>query len=227
MNNLIVWQSALVISSEQDWVSTFSILPKILGAIFVFSIGLIRAYWVKKMVIEGLKLVKVSKLSKDSGIDKYLQKADIKANFVELIGTLFEWLVILIFFLAAVEILGLPVVSDVLINVIGYIPNVIAAVLILAAGYLVGGLVDGLVRGALTSVDHQIAKPAGKFARWFIIVVAVFAAVDQLQIAGALINTFFQGLTYTIVLVLGLSIGLGSKDVVGKILDDWYEKIKK
>ena len=227
MNNLSVWQSALVNSSEQVWLSTFSILPKILGAIVVFSIGLILAYWVKKLVIEGLRLIKIEKLTKDAGIDKYLQKAEIKSNFVQLIGTLFEWLVILIFFLAAVEILGLSVVSEVLVNVIGYIPNVIAAVLILAAGYLVGGLVDGLVRGALTSVDHQIAKPAGKFARWFIIVVAVFAAIDQLQIAGALINTFFQGLTYTLVLILGLSIGLGSKDVVAKILDDWYEKIKK
>ena len=60
--------------------------------------------------IEGLMLIKVEKVSKDAGIDKYLQKAEIKSNFVELIGTLFEWLVILIFFLAAVDILGLSVV---------------------------------------------------------------------------------------------------------------------
>ena len=53
------------------------------------------------------------------------------------------------------------------------------------------------------------------------------AAIDQLQIARNFIATFFQGLTYTIVLVVGLSGGLGAKDLVAKILNDWYEKIRK
>jgi uncharacterized membrane protein len=60
-----------------------------------------------------------------------------------------------------------------------------------------------------------------------IIVISLFAAIEQLQIARALVTTFFQGLTYTIVLVVGLSVGLGAKDLVSKILNDWYEKIKK
>ena len=86
---------------------------------------------------------------------------------------------------------------------------------------------ENLVRGSLTSVDHSLAKPVGKLARWILLLVTFFAAVDQLQIARGLINTFFQGLTYTIVLVIGLSVGLGARDLVSKILTDWYEKIKK
>ena len=83
-----------------------------------------------------------------------------------------------------------------------------------------------MVRGAFVSVDHEIAKPVSKVTRWVIIVISFFAAVEQLQIAQGLIRTFFQGLTYTIVLTVGLSIGLGSKDFIAKILDDWYEKVK-
>ena len=84
-----------------------------------------------------------------------------------------------------------------------------------------------MVRGALSSVDHEIAKPLGKLSRWVIIIVTFFAAVEQLQIARALVATFFQGLTYTIVLVVGLSVGLGAKDLVSRILNDWYDKFKK
>jgi hypothetical protein len=157
----------------------------------------------------------------------YLTKADIKTDFVGLIGVLVEWLIILVFFLAVVEILGLSVVSVVLAGVLGYIPNVVAAALIFAAGYIVAGLADGLVRGALVSIDHDAAKPVGRLARWVILVVAFFAAVDQLQIARGLIQTFFQGLTYTLVLVVGLSVGLGAKDLVSRVLNDWYEKISK
>ncbi len=227
MNGVSIWQSALITSWGEVWSSVLSILPRILGAIVVFSIGLVLAFWVKRLVTEVLKFVKLEKLAKTAGIDEYLTKADIKLNPVDLLATLVEWMIILVFFLAVVDILGLSVVSTVLARVLGYIPNVVAAALIFAAGYIVAGLVDGLVRGALASVDHDAAKPVGKLAKWLILVVAAFAAIDQLQIARNLIATFFQGLTYTIVLVVGLSVGLGAKDLVSRVLTDWYEKISK
>jgi len=203
------------------------VLPSIVGAIVVFAIGLILAYWVKRLIVQGLKLIKFEAISEKIGIDKYLSKADIRFTFIELIGTIAEWLIILVFFLAVVDVLGLSAVSMVLASVLGYLPNVLAAALIFAAGYIVAGLAGGLVRGALVSVDHDLARPVGRLSRWVIMLVAFFAAVDQLQIARGLIQTFFQGLTYTVVLILGLSVGLGAKDLVSKILDDWYEKIKK
>lgn len=227
MNSISGWQSALLSSWGEVWSSFLAILPNILGAILIFAIGLILAYWAKRLVIEVLKLIRLEKLTKPAGIDRYLEKADIKFSFVELLGTIVEWLVILVFFLAVVDILGLSVVSQVLLGVLAYIPNLLAAVLILAAGYIVGGLIDGVVRGALVSIDHKIAKPLGKLAHYLIVVIAFFAAVDQLQIARGLVTTFFQGLTYTIVLVVGLSVGLGAKDLVSKILSSWYEKISK
>ena len=221
------WQSALLISWDGVWGSFLGFLPSIIGAVVVFAIGIILAYWAKKLVVEGLKLLQLEKLTSAAGIDKYLSKADIKMTFSELLGTIVEWLVILVFFLAVVEILGLSVVSQVLIGVIAFIPNLLAAVLIFASGYIVAGLVDGIVRGALASVDHDVAKPLGKMARWIIIIIALFAAIDQLRIAQGLIATFFQGLTYTVVLVVGLGVGLGAKDLVSKVLNDWYRKISK
>jgi len=227
LNSLTSWQNALLVSWRDVWTSLLKGLPNILGAIVVFAIGMILAYWAKRLVMEFLKLIKFGKVTKSAGIDGYLKKADIKMDFVELIATLFEWVIILIFFIAVVEILGLGVVSQVLMAVLGFIPNLIAAVLIFAAGYVVGGLVDGLVRGALTSIDHEVAKPLGRLSRWVIILIALFAAIDQLKVANGLVTTFFQGLTYTIVLVVGLSVGLGAKDLVSKILRDWYDKIHK
>jgi len=216
---LSTWQTALLGSWGEVWLSLLGFIPSLLGAIVIFAIGLILAFWAKRLVIEFLKLV--------PGIERYLKKADIKLSFVDLLGTIVEWIVILIFFLAVVDILGLSAVSRVLATVLGYIPNVIAAALIIAVGYIIAGVVEGLVRGALVSVDHDIAKPTSKFARWIIMIVAVFAAIDQLQIAQGLIATFFQGLTYTIVLVVGLSVGLGAKDLIARVLNDWYDKIHK
>lgn len=230
MSNLYTlssWQSALLTSWSEVWSSFLRVLPSVVGAIVVFAIGLVLAYWVKRLLIRGLKLIRLESATSKLGIDQYLTKAEIKFSFIELIGTVAEWIIILVFFLAVVDVLGLSAVSSVLAGVLGYLPNVLAAALIFAAGYIVAGLADGLVRGALVSVDHDLARPVGKLSRWVIMLVAFFAAVDQLQIARGLIQTFFQGLTYTVVLIVGLSVGLGAKDLVSKILNDWYDKIKK
>lgn len=227
LNTLSSWQAALLASWAEVWSSFLMVLPAIVGAIVVFAIGLILAYWVKRLLIQGLRLVKLEAVSSKLGIDQYLSKADIRFTFIELIGTVAEWIIILVFFLAVVDVLGLNAVSGVLAGVLGYLPNVVAAALIFAAGYIIANLAGGLVRGALVSVDHDLARPVGKLARWVIILVTFFAAVDQLQVARGLIQTFFQGMTYTVVLIVGLSVGLGAKDLVAKILNDWYEKVRK
>ncbi len=227
MNGLTVWQEALIASWNQVWMSFLEILPTVLGAVIVFAIGLIFAFWAKRLVIGVLSALRAEKVADSLGIDQFLKKAEVKLNFVELLGLFLEWLIILIFFLAAVDILGLSVVSDVLNRVVSYIPNILAAVLIFAAGHYIARVTENLVKGALISVDHEAAKPVAKFARWLVLVIAFFAGIDQLQIAKSLITTFFQGLTYTIVIVIGLGLGLGSKDLVAKILTDWYKKISK
>ncbi len=193
----------------------------------IFAIGLVLAYWVKRLVLELMKLLRVEKFSESLGINQFLKKADIKLDLAEIIAVFAQWFIILVFFLTAVDILGLSAVSVVLTQVLSYIPNILAAALIFGAGFFVAGLVENLVRGALASVDHEAAKPVSKLARWLLLVVTFFAAVDQLQIARSLIATFFQGLTYTVVLVVGLAVGLGAKDLVARVLNDWYEKVKK
>lgn len=227
MNIFSTWQAALLNSWTGVWASVLATLPTIIGAIVVFAIGMIIAYWVKRGVVEVLRVLRLESVTKSAGIDSYLARADIKLNFVELVGVIFEWVIILVFFLAVVDILGLSAVSAVVTSVLGYIPNIVGAALIFAAGYVVAKLVDGLVRGALTSIDKEVAKPVGKFARWVILLIAAFAAIEQLQIARGLTAVFFQGITYTVVLVVGLAVGLGAKDLVSKVLTDWYEKFKK
>lgn len=222
-----VWQEAILLSWNQVWSSFLGFLPSFVGAILIFVIGILVAAWGRRLIEEILKALKLEDLSRSSGFAEYLKKAEINLTATQLLGAVVKWLLLLVFFIAAAEILGLTIVSTTLTSLLGYVPNVFAAALILGAGAFIANLADGLVRGALASVDHDAARPVGKLARWTVILVAFFAAVDQLKIAPALVETFFQGLTWTLVLVIGLSVGLGSKDVVARLLDDWYKRLHK
>ena len=227
MNEIFSWQIALINSWQQVWLSVAGALPNILGAIIIFAIGLVVASWVRKGLIKVFEISKLDVVSKKLGLDEVVKKGHMEFTLTTLIASLAKWMVILVFFLAAVNLLGLNAVSDVLVAILGYFPNILAAALIVGAGYFVANLVEGLVKGALASVDHEIAKPVSRVCKWIILVSSIFAAIDQLQIAKGLVATFFQGLTYTLVLAIGLSVGLGAKDLVSKILNDWYEKAKK
>lgn len=227
MTLLQVWQEAILSSWDQVWFSFLGFLPLFVGAVIIFVIGIFLAHWSKRIVEGLLYAAKLEDLSESSGFAGYLKKADIKFNATQLLGELVRWVLLLIFFIAAVEILGLDIVSRALTGILNYVPNVVAAALVLGAGFIIANFADGAVRAAFASIDHEAARPVGKLSRWVILLVAFFAAVDQLKIAPALVDTFFQGLTWTLVLVVGLALGLGSKDLVAKFLDDWYKRLQR
>ena len=222
---LATWQSALLASWYQVSSAFLLFIPKFIGAAVVFVVGMLIASWGKRIVEEVLRVARLEDLSKSSGFAGYLQRAHITMTVSELLGSLVKWLLLLIFFIASVEILGLTIVSNVLQQLLAYVPNVFAAALIFGAGFIIANLADGLVRGAFATIDHEAARPVGRLARGIVIVVAFFAALGQLKIAEELINNFFQGLTWTMVLIFGLSIGLGGKELVAKILEDWYKRV--
>ena len=227
MNIFSIWQEALLAAWTDMITRLVLFLPIFLSSILVFAIGLMVAGWLSSLVLKLLKTVRFSNLTTSAGLDKFLKKADFAYDTAELIALGVKWLVILIFFMASTNILGLTAISSVLNSLISYVPRVLTATLIIALGVFFARVAEGVVRGALSSVDHSHAKPLAQIARWAVMVVAILAGVRELRIAEALIETFFQGLTWTITLTVGLAVGLGSKDVISSLLKDWYDKLKK
>jgi len=221
------FQNAVMTATSGVIASVLGVLPTILGAILVFAIGLLVAGWVKTLVKKLLEALSLSKLLQGTGVRKFLDKADIKASLESVIGELFRWLIILVFFIATVNVLGLVTVSDFLSSILGYIPRVISAALVLAAGVLVAGWVESLVKGAVGSVNLGTARLLGKISSYTIVVFTALAAISELGIAAQFINTLFIGFVAMLSLGLGLAFGLGAKDVVGEVLRDWHNQLKK
>ncbi|PIS08938.1 hypothetical protein COT75_03685 [Candidatus Beckwithbacteria bacterium CG10_big_fil_rev_8_21_14_0_10_34_10] len=221
------WQDAFLMALSDTLVNVLSFLPTILASILVFIVGLVLAKWARTIVIKVLKAIRLSDLVKKSGLDPFLEKAELKIKVEYFFGGLVRWLIILVFFIATINVLGLSTVSVVLNSILGYIPRVISAVLVLTIGVLLAGLVEGVVKGALGQVDVKASRLMAKIASYVVIVFASLAAINELKIAQSLINTLFMGFVAMLALGVGLAIGLGSKDLVSRALTDWYENFKK
>lgn len=224
MTNL---QEALLIAATNILTTVFGFLPTLAAALLVFLIGLILAKWGKSLTIKVLETARLSALVKKSGLEPFLEKAEVKLKIEEIFGGIVRWLIILIFFIATVNILGLTTLSSVLNTVLAYIPKVISAVLVLTIGVLLAGAVEGLVKGALGQVDLKASRLLAKIASYLVVTFATLTAINELGIAQNLINALFIGVIAVLALGFGLALGLGSKDLVAKILNEWYENLKK
>ena len=156
-----------------------------------------------------------------------MKKAEIKIRAEEFFGLVVYWLVVIIFSIATLNILGLAAVSQVLTSFLAYVPRVISAVIIFAAGFLLANFVSSVVKGGVAQIDREVSRIAAKFTRYLLVGIAILVAINELGIAQSFINTLLIGFVATLALGFGLSFGLGGKDLVRKLLEDWYKRFKK
>lgn len=220
-------EQAIVAAASGILSRFFGFIPVLIGALVVFLFGLVLGKWTKVLIVKVLSALKLDQVLRKAGLDSYLKKAEIRGRLEVFFGELVRWLIVLVFSVAAVNLLGLTTVSAVLNSLLAYIPNIISAVLVLTIGVLLAGLVESLIKGAVSQLDVRASRLLAKIASYLVVIVAALAAVNELGIAQSLINTLFIGVVATLSLGIGLAIGLGARDLVSKMLMDWYQAGKK
>lgn len=221
------WQTALLDASSNLLTSIALFIPNLLGALILFFVGVVLSGWIKSLTVRLLSGLNLSKLFQGTTFSKFLEHADLTTKIEQVIGELLRLLVVLIFFIASINLLGLTTVTEVLNRILNYLPHVFAATLIIAIGTIIAGLVEKIVKGSLGTVDVKTSRLLAKISSYIVMVFTILAAMSQLGIAATFVNTLFIGFIAMLTIGLGLSLGLGSKDLVKTILEDWYKDFKK
>ncbi len=218
-------------STLQDlWQGFISFIPQFLGALIIFVVGWIIAVAVGKLVAEILKKVKFNQLFERGGWQEALEKAELNVDAAEFIGAIFKWVLVIVFLLAAVDILGFSQFAIFLQGVLGYLPNVVVAVLIFAVTVVVVDIAEKIVRAAVEGAEIGYSRLAGTIVRWSIWAFALLAILRQLLIVPWMIDVLFNALVYgiagAIVLAFGLSFGLGGKDAAAEFLQGLKKRFR-
>lgn len=219
---MIVTQSADVVQSSfvSLWFTVVQYLPAIVAAVVVFLIGWIVAVILYRVVVEMVKVLRIDDALKAAGLETAAKEAGIRLDIGRFLGTLIEWFVIIVFLIAALDILGLSRVTVFLQQVVlFYLPQVIVAVLILILAAVVAEAVKGIVAGAARAAGAHAANLAGTVAKWAIWITAAMAALTQLGIATAFLQTLFTGFVVALSLAFGLAFGLGGKEAAARFIE--------
>src|SRR5215211_589643 len=193
-------------------------LPALIGAILILVFGFIIAKVLQGITTKVLDGMGFEGWMQSGGIKQFFDRSQTNQTPLSILGKLVFWLVFFIAITMAVDTLGISAISDVLAQFIAYIPQIIAAILILVLATLLANFVAAIVRGATGS------NVMGSVAQYGIIVFAAFAALTQLGIAPELIAPTFLILLGAVALAAAIAFGLGGQGVAQQIVEDGYEK---
>ena len=212
------WGTAIYNSLTNAVNLILTFIPRLIGFLVILIAGLIIATLVSKAVTFLLRKVGFDRLSNRIGLTRLEQRMNVKLDPAGVLGTIVYWFILLIFLVPAADALGLPAVSNILNTLVAYIPNVFVAILVLFLGTLAATFVADIVRGMTASTNIGSPSVFAGIARWSIIGFAALIALEQLQIAPALIAELFGAIVLALAIAVGLSFGLGGQDAARRWL---------
>jgi small-conductance mechanosensitive channel len=195
-------------------------LPNILGSVLLILVGWLLARALRSTIIRLSG--RLDGLVRKQATDDFLKRFGVERPVSNVIGSIVFWLVLLLFFTAATETLGLPVLATWLSGVSYYLPRILVAALIILAGLLAGNLAREAISAAATTAGLNYGQLLGRAVYVIILLIAIVTAVDQLGIESR-----FLTLTITIVIAAliggaALAFGLGSRTTVSNIIAAHY-----
>jgi len=196
-------------------------IPSVLGALLILLVGWIISGWIGGLVTKALRMIRLDEMATRIGVTAFLARAQVQADAAVVFGMVAKWYVRLVVVLLAANAVGLTAVSTIVNNVLAFVPNLIVAVVILAAFSWLAGLTRGIVRGALGGSGMPNADMLATLTYAAIFAFGVVAAADQVGVATTLVNTLFIGVVAALALAFGLAFGLGGREEAAQIWHDW------
>ena len=217
------WGDAVFLSLSNALNAFLNAIPLVIGALLIIIIGWIIAGLLARLTREVLRRAGADRLFAEYSGRVYGERTqDIKPSVVG--GELVKWLIRLVFLVAAANVLGLTQVSELLNDVLLWIPNLIVAAIVLLVAPVLARFVRGLIEVGAGEMGFSNAGLLGRIAEVAIIAFAVIIALNQIGIAANLVNTLFIGVVAALALAFGLAFGLGGRDVAAELTRRWYEQ---
>jgi hypothetical protein len=218
------WGTTMMASLTGAFAMFFSAIPKILGFLIILVVGWLLSSLVEKAIAAVLRAIKFNDLATRSGFADFVGKMGTGTDSAGMIAAIAKWFVRLITLVVAFDALGLPAVSDVLRQLLLWLPNLVVALVVLVIGGLAASALSRIVRGATAEAGLGNPDFLAKVASVAVWAFAIVVAVNQIGIATTLVNTLFMATVGAIALALGLAFGLGARETAGEIVRKWYSK---
>ncbi|MBR6380625.1 MAG: mechanosensitive ion channel [Lachnospiraceae bacterium] len=188
----------------------FAFIPALFAGIILIVFGVFLGNLVGNLVQSILAGTGIDKFSKDT----YQKGMENAAPASKIVGSVVTVVIDVLFVVSGIKVLGISVLTKVGDSVIGYLPSILAACLVLLAAWaLAGWVAKSIVKAYPKAKGLAVAAQAG------IMILAVFMAISQLGISPDIVETLFKWVCIGVAAAFALAFGLGGKDWAKDKLD--------
>lgn len=219
------WGDVFTQSLQSVWYGVAGFVPSLVVAIIIFAIGWVLAALVEKVVESVAKALKIDSALKSAGLEDVVKRAGYTLSSGTFLGVICKWFVIVVFLMASFDVLGLTQVNLFLHSVVGYLPQVIVAVLILMVSAVIANAMQKVVVASAKAGHLHVAELAGRVTKWAIWIFAISTTLYTLGVAAGIIQTLLTAVFAGGALAFGLAFGLGGKDEAQRIIDGMTKAI--
>ena len=198
---------------------------RIMAAVLFFLIGWAFSCWLAKKLSRTLERTNLNNIAKGTQLNDALAKKNININLPKFLGEILKWSLLLVALMISTDIAGLQQVSGLFISIIKFLPNIYISLFILFVALSAENFSQKIIVGNIENEKLVYSKILGKIARFSIRILAALAILYQLNIAQALVLSIFIAFLVTLALAIGISFGIGGKDLAKKILDEIKNKL--
>jgi small-conductance mechanosensitive channel len=199
-------------------------IPRVLLGLVVAALLVVVAKvleWVARNLLTRLRF---DALVQQTGLDKALHRIGVRRPLSVVLPRLAYLLLLLLFARTAADAFGLRAISDAIGTMFGYLPNAVAAALIVVVGSTVSQFAGEAIRRSAEDSGIEFAKPLGSLASGLILFIVGVMAIGQLKFDTEMVRIVTICVLSGIALAFGLSIGLGSRDITRNVLAGFYAR---
>lgn len=198
--------------------------PQVVGGVLVFAVMLAvakLAEWLLRLILVQLRL---DSWLAQSGLDRTLQRLGIRQPVTQLLPRLAYFLLLLLFAQTTADVFGLHAISNAIRSLFDYLPNALAALVVLAVGSIVSQVVSRMIAQASEEAGLDFGGALGRVVGGLILFVAGVMAVSQLQVDTRMVQLVTTCALAGGALAFGLSFGLGSREFTRNIIAGFYAR---
>ncbi|HVT91601.1 MAG TPA: hypothetical protein VHD76_02060 [Bryobacteraceae bacterium] len=204
--------------------SAIAMAPKVVVGILLAITGFALAKLIEVVLRFTLTRIGFDRLMEKAGIDKALQRIGLRQQLNLFIPRLVYFLILLVLAKTASDALGLVAISDAFGAFFAYLPNIVAALLLVILGTSLGQFAGEMVTESARNSGIDFAASLGKLVSGLIVFVVAMMAVSQLKIDTGIVRIVTSFVLGGAALAFGVSFGLGTRDVIRNITAGFYTR---
>jgi len=209
---------ASILQGVTDWT------PKVVLGLVLTVVAIVLAKVVTGLLRSFLRRIDIDGLLQKVGTKDALGRLGITRPVGVLIPKIVYYLLLLLFARTAADSMGLLPVSSAIGSFLAYLPSVFAALVIILLGSSAAQMASRVVTDGARNSGIEFARPLGGIVGAVVMTVVGLTALAQLRVDTEIVHLVVSGILAGLVLALGLSFGLGSKDVTRNILAGFYAR---